>query len=185
MPDSSHDFIDHLREEKLKAQESRSHLTVQKLAFATALLGLSFVEAKAGPINASLLFFLVPWVAIVFDFYIMGEDYSVKRIGGFLCANTTDYLEQKWEETMPKMRDPFAPWAMPILTTLLLIGSLIIGLQNVATAGIPLWVVIVWAAAALIISWGLFFAYRRLRAQVSKVFGAPVKKHQPGSIPQK
>ena len=64
------DFLKSLRDEKLRAQEARNHLTIQKLTFATALIGLGSIKLDAGVVNTSLLAYLTPWVAIVFDFYI-------------------------------------------------------------------------------------------------------------------
>ena len=160
------DFLKSLRDEKLRAQEARNHLTIQKLTFATALIGLGSIKLDAGVVNTSLLAYLAPWVAIVFDFYILGEDYSVKRLGAFLQAYSGETLERRWEKWVNEHRDPFAPWAMPILTTLIIGAATLVLLSKpqVSSPGL----LIGWAAATLLVSWGIFLWYRQLRKKTSK-----------------
>ena len=124
MGSESHEteFLKHIHDEKLRTLEARSEYALRKLAYTTGLLGLGSLNVKVGDIDFSLLVYLAPWVAIAFDFYIMGEDYSVKRIGTFLKTESIDHLEKQWEQWVAKNRDPFAPLAMQILTTLILIA---------------------------------------------------------------
>ncbi len=164
-PVAEKDFLKSLRDEKLRAQEARNHLTIQKLTFATALIGLGSIKLDAGVVNTSLLSYLAPWVAIVFDFYILGEDYSVKRLGAFLQAYSSETLEHRWEKWVSEHRDPFAPWAMPILTTLIM-GAAAVVLLNTPQVSSP-GLLIGWAVATLLVSWGIFFWYRRLRKNIA------------------
>ncbi len=168
------EFIKHLHDEKLKAQETRSMYTEKKLAYVTALLGVGTISITAFKLSAIL--YLVPFVAATFDLYILGEDYSVKRIGAFLGKRSKDTVEQAWEKWISKYRDPFAPIAMPILSTLLVVGAAIIiklvptieaAASTASTASTldSLWFW-VWLILALLPSWGLFFFYRHLRNQV-------------------
>lgn len=159
------EFLKSLRDEKIRTQEARNHLTIQKLTFATALIGLGAIKLEAGVVNTSLLAYLTPWVAIVFDFYILGEDYSVKRLGAFLQAYSGETLERRWEKWVSQHRDPFSAWAMPILTTLILGASALV-LLSTPQANSP-GILIGWAAATLLISWGIFFWYRRLRKKTA------------------
>src|SRR6185503_3161329 len=78
------DFIKHLREEKLQTQTSRTKYVTQKLAYATGLLALGSLKSGSGSVDLSPLLYSVPLLALAFDLYILGEDYSVKRIGCFL-----------------------------------------------------------------------------------------------------
>jgi hypothetical protein len=117
----SGEFLKHLQDEKLKTQAARSGYVTQKLAYATSLLALG--SLKSGYADLSLLLYLVPFLSIVFDLYILGEDYSVKRIGAFLGGASTDELENLWEDWVSDNRDPFAPLAIPILTTLLALAA--------------------------------------------------------------
>lgn len=160
------EFLKHLRSEKLKAQEARTAYTLRKLAYATTLLGLgSFnIEIKPDPaigsINLGWLLYLTPWVAIAFDLYILAEDYSVKRFGAFLGQNSPDALEQQWEKWVSKYRDPFAPFAMPALTTLLLIAAALIIWIGEAAKGPAFWG---WLIVTSSTTWILYLFYRWLR----------------------
>lgn len=167
-PDAT-EFLKHLRSEKLKAEEARTTYTVNKLAYATALLGLGSLNidigqiAAVGQINLGYLLYLAPWVALAFDLYILAEDYSVKRFGAFLGKNSPDALEQGWEKWVSQNRDPFAPFAMPALTTLILIGAAIILRVGGSAEGLTFWA---WLILTLLVTWILYLFYRRLRKRV-------------------
>ena len=156
------EFISHLRAEKLKAQDTRGTYTEKKLAYATALLGFGALGTNLGQlsalgsINLGLLLYLVPVVALAFDLYILGEDYSVKRIGAFLARKTTDPLEKEWEAWAAKNRDPFAPLAMPILTSALLLASVFILWVGNSTATVGFWI---WLGVMVVLTWGLYGYY--------------------------
>lgn len=152
------EFFNHLHNEKLKAQEARTTYTIRKLAYATTLLGFGSLDIER--FDLSLLLYLVPFVTIAFDLQILAEDYSVKRIGAFLSVKSADVAEQHWEKWVSRNRDPFAPIAMPLLTTLLLLGSAIVITLVTSTAGPFFWV---WLGLAGLSSWVLFGYYRWLR----------------------
>lgn len=118
----SAEFLKHLQDEKLKTQATRSSYVRQKLAYATGLLALGSLKPGSDKLSL-LLYLLVPLLSIVFDLYILGEDYSVKRIGSFLGAGSVDGLEKRWEEYVFENRDPFAPFAAPMLTTIFAIAA--------------------------------------------------------------
>lgn len=165
------EFLKHLRSEKLKAQEWRTTYTFKKLAYATALLGLGSLDINIGPItavgkvNLGLLLYLAPLVALAFDLYILGEDYSVKRFGTFLGQNSRDGLERNWEKWVSEHRDPFAPFAMPALTTLVLIGaSIVIWIEGSAEGSI-FWA---WLVLTASLTWVLYTVYRRLLSRLAR-----------------
>lgn len=168
-PDGT-DFIKHLREEKLGAQQIRYSYTQKKLAYVTALFGLGLGSISIAEFDLRPILYLIPFVATAFDLYILAEDYSVKRIGTFLGAHTTEELERKWEKWVSKNRDPFAPVAMPILTTLLLAGAAL-ALWVTSNRDIPpiFWL---WLILAGLPSWVLFVLYRRLRNRIEDRIGA-------------
>ncbi len=59
--------------------------TSQKLTYVTGLLGLlRWASRPRCLLDSRYLLLLAPWVAAAHDLYIIGEDYSVKRIGAFL-----------------------------------------------------------------------------------------------------
>lgn len=177
MEDNTQKFLDHLHEEKLQTQAARTTYTLQKLAFVTGLMGLGSLNLKVGEIDFSLLLYLAPWVAIAFDFNIMGEDYSIKRIGAFLKENSSAPTEMRWEKWVAKHRDPFVPWSMPILTTLIFAGAALIALQQPNIGQEPLF--IVWLVVTGLPSWLSFAFYhwlrqKRLKDAVESANEAPI-----------
>lgn len=173
-------FLKHLHEEKLRIIETRTKYTLQKLAFVTGLMGLGSLNITVGKIDFSYLVYLAPWVAIAFDFYIMGEDYSVKRIGAFLKTLSLARSERQWEQWVADNRDPFAPWAMPMLTTLIFLGAALIAYQQPGmTQELPFKI---WLVLTGLPSWLSFVHYRRLRKRVLKK--APQASGQSVFLPQ-
>lgn len=156
----SAEFLKHLQDEKLKTQAARSKYVTQKLAYATGLLALG--SLKPGSADLSLLLYLVPLLSIVFDLYILGEDYSVKRIGAFLGAASTEKLENLWEEWVSHNRDPFAPIAVPVLTSLLAMAVSFAVLSQPPDSYAKKWS---WLLAlplmAIAFTWWLFNFYKK------------------------
>jgi hypothetical protein len=165
------EFVKHIHQEKLKAQEARTTFTLRKLAYATALLSLGSLDADigqiigAGPIDLSALLYLAPWAALAFDLYILAEDYSVKRFGEFLKAHSPDPMEKAWENWVSENRDPYAPFAMSALTTLVWLGAVVV-IWAGESATLPVFVL--WSVLTVSVTWGLFFHYRRLRRRIRR-----------------
>lgn len=77
------DFLNLLYEEKLKHKEHRHEFVKHKMVFTITLFGLGSVNFN-DIANAGILLYLVPFVALAFDVYILSEDFKVKRIGLFI-----------------------------------------------------------------------------------------------------
>mgnify|MGYP000880263643 CR=1 FL=1 len=173
MAETDHaEFVRHLQAEKLQTQEARTRYTIQKLTYVTGLLGLGSLGIEATQLlDSRYLLLLAPWVATAHDFYIMGEDYSVKRIGAFLKAQGASETERTWETWIGRRRDPFAPWAMPLLTTLVYVGALLLsqGLGQPVTTG-PLYRL--WMVITPIPTWASFAFYHVLRHRLAQAWGA-------------
>lgn len=160
------DFLRHLHDEKLKTQAARTTYVTQKLAYATGLLALGSVEV--GSVDLSPLLYLVPFLAIAFDLYILGEDYSVKRIGAFLRGNSTVASEKRWEDWVSRNRDHFAPFAMPILTNVLAAAAALVLWSQPRDSSTKIFIWFAWAPLAFLPIWGLFFYYAYLRERVKE-----------------
>ncbi len=95
-------FISHLREEKLMQQDRRSAYIRAKFTFVIGLFG--FVAAlnsgKQDELSwLSRLVYLIPFVAVLFDLYILGGEFAVKRIRGFLSAYDENMESEKlWDK---------------------------------------------------------------------------------------
>ena len=128
-------FLNNLRAEILQTQKSRNEFVHQKLTFVTSLLGIGSISI-GGPFETTLLLYIAPIVAFVFDLYVLGEDFSIKRAGGFLCGNKiiTSDSEIKWEEWVNDNRDNLARVAGPVFSLLVLFvyGIIIVSKQGVS-----------------------------------------------------
>jgi hypothetical protein len=113
-------FLKSLNEEKLQAQERRNEFAKLKISFIIGLFALGSVELKN--IDLALVLYIIPFISIGFDLYILGEDYGVKRMGSFVRNFLQTELESKWEFWVGKRRDPFATVAVPILSLLVVVA---------------------------------------------------------------
>ncbi len=122
-------LIKSLTEEKLKAQERRSSFNIRKLIYVGGLFSLCVIK-NPYDIDFKLVLFIVPFISICFDLYILGEDYGIKRIGGYIRNNFTTEPESNWEDWVGNHRDPFATYAVPLLSLIVLIASASILIQT-------------------------------------------------------
>jgi hypothetical protein len=165
------DFIGALRVEIADTQTRRMGYVKAKLAFLISLLGVGAAAIKE-PILTSPLFYLVPFVAFLFDLYIMGEDFAIKRAGTFICNSPFASREERiWEETVTRHRDWFAFFAGPLSSGI----ALVVAARGIVTAQIATvpfipWIV-VGATFVLIV-----LANRWLQAAQVKAFREDVKR---------
>ncbi len=104
------EFIAHLREEKLKQQDRRASYVRLKFTFVIGLFSVAAtllnLESDDGIFFIFGLLYIAPLVAVLFDFYILGGEFAVKRIRMFLNEqDTTEDGEKVWDRylsTCPK-----------------------------------------------------------------------------------
>jgi len=161
------DFIQDLRREIESTQARRHKYVLAKLAFVTGLLG--FVTGLLGvglagkdSTATGQLLYLVPLVTFVFDLYILGEDFSVKRAGRFIreSAGSPDE-ERTWERAVTRTRDWFSYFAGPLavtrtrdwfsyfagpLSSALALVAAIFGLRLLKAGTVPVW----WIALGVV-----------------------------------
>ncbi len=142
---SDKEFIGDLRQELMSTQSARLKLTLQKLIFITGLLAVGGTMPSPKPEMNPLL--LAPLVAIIFDLFIEGENFGIRRIGIFLkLISAVPKTESIWETVLnmrrpnktklgkyfPKYlhRDIFAHWANPIATLTVYTITIIYILHN-------------------------------------------------------
>jgi hypothetical protein len=114
-------FLKALNDEKLQAQQRRAEFNKLKLTFIGGLFALGSVEFKN--IDLALVLYIIPFISICFDLYILGEDYGIKRIGGFVQQYMPSEMEAKWEAWVGQRRDPFATYVVPLLSLLVVVAS--------------------------------------------------------------
>lgn len=110
----NNDFLNSLRQEIINTQNHRFKFAIQKLIFITGLLGVgSIAKEISGETDFKYLIYFVPFVSFMFDIYILGENFGIRRIGNYLkFANNVSKDEKYWEYILniPKNanRDIFA-----------------------------------------------------------------------------
>jgi hypothetical protein len=119
------DFIKRMHEEKLESQKRRAEFNIKKFLFVGALFSVGAVKLPK-EIDLTLILYIVPAISICFDLFILGEDYGIKRAGGFIRSNCKDSMDATWEDWVGSKRDPFATFAVPILTILVLVACVAI-----------------------------------------------------------
>ncbi len=97
------EFIQHLREEKLAQQDRRASYVRLKFSFIIGLFSGVIISLKFdSPISNTFslgFLYLAPLVAVLFDYYILGGDFAVKRIRAFLSEYDTEQsCEKRWDE---------------------------------------------------------------------------------------
>jgi hypothetical protein len=125
------EFSSRLRGEIREHQNKRHQFSLRKLTFVTALLGvgsLSVVSGKDSRFDTSFLLYLVPFVAIAFDLYIVSEDYRVKRAGAFLAKQESGAgdMERAWETFVKNNVNRWACYAFAIVTGVVIASSMMV-----------------------------------------------------------
>ena len=125
----SESFLMRMHQEKLEAQKRRSEFNIRKFLFVGAMFSIGAAKLPK-EIDLRLILYIVPFISICFDLYVLGEDYGIKRIGGFIRSHAPKTLDSEWEEWVGQRRDPFATFAVPILTILVLIACVAVLWQS-------------------------------------------------------
>ena len=118
-------FLTSLTNEKLKSQEQRGSLVSRKLGWVTGLFALGAIKLPL-EIESQVLLYLVPIVALVFDLYILGENFGIKRMGAFVKEFHQNCPEAQWERLLAGRRDRFSWYALPL--------SIVFQINNFQTA---------------------------------------------------
>jgi hypothetical protein len=109
-------FLSDLRQEIFQAQKRRGQILTLKLSFISGFFGIGSLDKIANSgleINANYVFYIIPFIALIFDLYLMGEDYGIKRAGQFIKESAeTPRVEKEWEAYIAQgKRDLFSTWA--------------------------------------------------------------------------
>lgn len=106
------EFISHLREEKLRQQDRRASYIRLKFTFVIGLFSIAAALPSLTPDGGTFyiygLFYLTPFVAVLFDFYILGGEFAVKRIRAFLHEqDARNDSEKLWDSFLSKKPKEF------------------------------------------------------------------------------
>ncbi len=121
------DFLKELRDEIGRSQDRRTTYIKYKLMFNVSLLGIgsaSIINSSTNKLMISSLLYIVPLVGLVFDLYIFGEDFGVKRAGAFIKnSGEAAFTETLWEKFVEKNRDWYSYVANPVSSLLIVAGA--------------------------------------------------------------
>ena len=100
-------FLERLYREISETQQRRNKLDVLKITFVSALLGFGSMKIKDITAFYQVLY-IAPLVAVFLDLLVMGEHFSIRRVGTFLRLSTeTSPTEQQYEFFVTSNRDRF------------------------------------------------------------------------------
>ena len=158
------DVAGKLRSEISEAQKRRHELSMRKLAFTTGLLGIGALNITIGvekQLDLTSVLYLVPFVAIAFDFYIVDEEYGIKRTGQFLSMDQSGASseEKAWEHFVRDHPNRLSAIGSFIVTIVLLTGTAAVLWQ---TRPQIVWFII-WIAFVVVIEACLMTYSLRLR----------------------
>lgn len=146
------DFLKDLRTEIAASQLRRVNYIRLKLGAIVGIFGLG--SARFNSLPTDFLLCLTPLVVFVFDLYITGEDFAIKRAGRFILYNPCVPGEEKrWERTVRENRNPVAPFAH-LITSLIFLGIAALYLLHIqAQYPIYYWAWFAFGCAFLLSSW--------------------------------
>lgn len=148
-------ILDKLRHELGETQKRRHRLGILKISFVTALLGFGSVRIEQFASFYPVLY-LVPLVAVFFDLLVMGEHFSIRRLGAFLRLHSTDELEREWEGFVAKNRDRFFKNGSLGFTILSFVAAIAFLTRTQGSLGVRewSWFIVVFILFWAIIIWG-------------------------------
>jgi hypothetical protein len=151
-------FLSALNEEKITSQKRRGELVSKKLTWVTGLFALGTVKLPL-PEETHFLLFFVPIISIIFDLYIIGENFGIKRMGSFIRLAMRDTCEGEWESWLSPRRDIFSRNALLLSSSIILVAcAVVLWFSGTKIATLCGWLVIL----AFFISLVHVKAYRQL-----------------------
>jgi 8-oxo-dGTP diphosphatase len=177
-----------LRNEILEAIKHRQTLDLAKISFVTALLGLGSIDLTNQGIPKEILY-LAPLVAIFFDMLIMGQTFSIRRLGAFLQTHSSDPLEAEYETYVSQHRDNYFKYGSSAITVISLFAAIIlfldagkIAIRTLASSGAIWWFIFALALFLFTIIVGNYRIqkinkpYKTIKATVAAIVTQDSKK---------
>lgn len=164
-------FFASLRQELTNTQDLRFKFAMQKLIFIISLFGLGSISLKFDSLSLiKYLIYFIPFIAFMFDLYIIGENFGIRRIGNYLKFNeNVSKDERKWEFLLNlpnnRNRDSFAIHGNLYSTFIsIIVSSILIFfiMENNSDLFLDtIWFKSIWLGVVLVLSGLLLFKYPR------------------------
>jgi hypothetical protein len=114
------DFLKDLRTEIAASQQRRGSFVKMKLTAIISIFGLGSFRFQSLP--TGLLLGLVPLIVFVFDLFIIGENFGIRRAGSFILKSAVAPKEEvRWEKVAEDKRDPASGVANPVSSLIFLV----------------------------------------------------------------
>lgn len=119
-------FISKLRDEMLQIKERRFKIQIAKVTAIGSLIGVGSILIDK--FEVTQFFYIVPFIAIAFDLFVIGESFTLKRIANFISTvkEEHDDAEFKWEQFVKSNPNKYSSPANSIITVLTALGSFFI-----------------------------------------------------------
>ncbi|MBU7581760.1 MAG: hypothetical protein KAF91_02410 [Nostoc sp. TH1S01] len=120
------EFLLKLREDMYNTRQRRFQYQLAKVTSITTLLGAGGLLVEK--LQLTMFFYIIPFLAIAFDFFILGESFTLRRIASFIQVYKQEFkdAESKWEEFVKKNPDRFSSVANFIITVSSSLGCFLI-----------------------------------------------------------
>jgi hypothetical protein len=151
------DFFKMLREEMLQVRRSRFQCHLAKVTAVGSLIGAGVLLMKPDTSQTELsparvLFYIVPFVAVVFDVFALGESFTMRRMHAFV-KECSSGAEKRWQMYVDKHPNRYTTWGNMLITALFALGcGGMIWRETRALGPLVLWALSL-AIAMAIIGW--------------------------------
>lgn len=155
--------FERIREEIANTQKQRYQFYVLKISFVTALLGFGAFKVQE-LFSYYPVLYLVPLVSVFFDFLIMGEHVSIRRLGCFLRLHSNETKERDFEVFVTENRDKFITIGLLGFTLLTWVAALFfLNVAKSKAGGSVGAIEIIWFVGILLaFIVAIFYALKRL-----------------------
>ena len=138
-----------LREEMQQVRRSRFQCQLAKVTAVGSLIGAGALLTKQS--DTYMLFYIVPFVAVAFDLFALGESFTMRRMHTFVKKRSSG-AEKQWQDYVAKHPNRYTAYGNLGITVLCALGCGVIIWQEKRDPG-PLAVWAISLATAMLIIW--------------------------------
>jgi hypothetical protein len=115
-----------LRDDMFQTRQRRFQYQLAKIAALGSLIGVATMLFEKR--ETHLFYYVIPFVAVAFDYYILGESFTLRRLAAFVRREESGSpnIERRWERFVKRNPDPLSSFANLIVTGASSIGCFLI-----------------------------------------------------------